>query len=67
MRIAVEFGSARPLMAYSDDASVIVAFAQLINRDPRPTLNELFDWLLERDLSIRLVKLPLSNEVRATK
>ena len=54
-------------MAYSDDASVIVAFARYVDGDPRPTLCELFNWLLEHDLSVRLVKQPRpQEEVRAT-
>ena len=66
MRVAVEFGSGRLLLAYSDDASVIIAFARFVDRNPRPTLCELFEWMLERDLSVRLVKQPLLQEVRTT-
>lgn len=67
MRVAIEFGAAKPVMAYSDDASVIVAFARYVDGDPRPTLCELFNWLLEHDLSVRLVKQPRpQEEVRAT-
>ena len=66
MRVAIEFNGPRPVIAYSDDAAVIVAFARFVDCDPRPTLCDLFNWMLERDLSVRLIKQSASTKVRTT-